>query len=543
MELVAREAYKLKAEINENLDKTGSPHIANIREVINAMHFADITSKQQTLSNKGDAFYKFDYQEDFGDYMYNLGLKYVIYPKKLGLVYGTIYEKTDKDGNSVANYKSLAFNNYARFIADIVANKVIYSESLGHFIIIESHSYTAIQNETDFDMYYPVDKKQKINDFLNVFVDIYDNYIKQKHPYKINIQQIAGIDWRLDCNNNKLTYDEPEENELFFEFYEIASYQLDLKKATDFIDLIAANNNSNHNLKLLHAYVMKRKMKLIPAEKWFIFKDFGRTGKGLFISTFSSIMKKHSVEFENLLGGGFEASNEWANFYNADVIHANETGEITNKQMKEIRKISTGETVTARKIGRDAFTFKIEGVFILDTNNMVDIGDLKADTARTVKVSLKDRNKETESERKRIFKPYWEFMTENGDQTKGKQEAALSFLINSFLYLNICENQFNFENTNFKNYYNAEQLTDTQKMLLTVIYKQGFILSGDELLQSLIKEDYGTLKTAEGQKAMKSIGISINKQKKIEGANCKVNTVGNEELFNNAVKLLLESMD
>ena len=56
---------------------------------------------------------------------------------------------------------------------------------------------------------------------------------------------------------------------------------------------------------LVHAYTMYRKMKLIQAEKWFLIKDFGRSGKGLFMETFEKLLNVNKVNFDSLLSSGF----------------------------------------------------------------------------------------------------------------------------------------------------------------------------------------------------------------------------------------------
>ena len=79
---------------------------------------------------------------------------------------------------------------------------------------------------------------------------------------------------------------------------------------------------------------MMRKTGLVPAEKWFLMKDFGRSGKGLFMKTFYQLLKVNKVNFDSLASGGFEALNEWLNFYGADIAHANETGRITRNTLE-----------------------------------------------------------------------------------------------------------------------------------------------------------------------------------------------------------------
>ena len=69
-------------------------------------------------------------KDDFaGDYINNLTLNYTIKPKEIGLVYGTIFVKTNDQDEKEAHFKSDSFNNYARFIADLISDKVIYSNN------------------------------------------------------------------------------------------------------------------------------------------------------------------------------------------------------------------------------------------------------------------------------------------------------------------------------------------------------------------------------------------------------------------------------
>src|SRR5699024_10692970 len=148
-----------------------------------------------------------------------------------------------------------------------------------------------------------------------------------------------------------------------------------------------------------------RKLDLVPAEKYFLLKDFGRSGKGLLLESFEQLVNVRKVNYDALTGNGFELANEWINFYGADVAHANETGAITEKEMRVLRKIATGENVTGRLIQKNSVSFDIRSVLILDTNEQVDIGAMTGNTSRTVKISLKDRNKdETDQERHNTFK-------------------------------------------------------------------------------------------------------------------------------------------
>lgn len=534
--LQASNYYDQLQSIKKKLDDVETPHISNIKEIINHMFFCDIISPQQVSDNRGNAYYKAFLKGEGATYP-NVMLNYTIVPKLSGLAYGYI-ETKKKNGEEIKHFKYTTFTNYARFLADVVAKKVIYSQKLEHFIVVEKHTYTLIENATDFYNLYYVESRHKINDFLEVMESIFKSDADYRHPYDIRPFVIAGKDWQLDATTGAITDTKPKKHELFFQYYAVPFKAIDVTKAMDYIEMVSGNPASFHNLSLLHAYVFTRKMKIVPPERWFILKDFGRTGKGLFLKTFEPICRVHKIEFENLFSGGIEASNEWANFYGADVAHANETMGITDKHMRMIRKIASGETVNGRYIGSDSFKFKVDSVLILDTNENVDIGEMTANTARTVKIALKDRpESETRQERYRLFSPYWHFITDEETATI----AGLSFLVASFMYFKNQGGVFDFKETTLRAYYSADQLTETQKIMLEVIHRQGFVLSGDETLQQAIKEDYRNLRTERAQRDVKAIGVATNKPKKIDGTVYKVNRIENGELFEQAYTLLKQA--
>lgn len=325
-------------------------------------------------------------------------------------------------------------------------------------------------------------------------------------------------------------------NELYAIKYDVESKDINKDIPNKFFNLVTENDKSKNNLKLIHAYTMYRKMKLVQAEKWFLLKDFGRSGKGLLMTTFESLLNVNKVNFDSLLSPGFEQANEWMNFYGVDVAHANETGEITPQMMRVLRKIATGETISGRGIQKNAFKFKNNAVLILDTNESVDTGEITANTTRTIKISLKDRPiNETDEERYSVFKPYWDFIQPNGKESVA---AAVSFLIVSLEYLKKIGRDFKFYDVTLKHYFNDDELTETQIVLLKFLKEREYIFAGDETLQRLIEQDYKSLRYKQAKEDMKKIGVSINQQKWIEGTNYKVHKVDNQELFDMALKLI-----
>lgn len=522
--------YKKHFEFHSNLDYINTVNLSRVKEISKRINFASISTDKQVFDNKGNVYHR--KKDDFaGDYINNLTLNYTIKPKEIGLVYGTIFVKTNDQDEKEAHFKSDSFNNYARFIADLISDKVIYSKQLDSFLIVKNNQYEVI-DDTNFKLSYPVEPKNQIDDFLDIMLELYREHLNLDHNYKIYPYSVAGNDFIYSCKTLKLIQEKPQSNELYAIKYDVNYKDLDFETPNNFYDLVTDNDKSKHNLKLVHAYTMYRKMKLIQAEKWFLFKDFGRSGKGLFITTFNKLLSVNKVNFDSLVSGGFEASNEWMNFYGADIAHANETGEITKPMMRILRKIATGETISGRGIGRNAFTFKNKSVLILDTNESVDTGEITANTTRTIKIAFKDRpHGETDDERYEIFEPYWNFVQPNGVDS---EIAAVSFLIVSLEYLKETGREFRFKDVTLKNYFSEEELTETQIVLLKVLSKQGFVLSGDETLQRLIEEDYKNMKYKKAQQDMKKIGVATRQDVKIEGKTYKAFKIGNQELFDMA---------
>lgn len=527
-------------KLHRALDEIDSPNLSLIKELSKRIHFAEITSEQQEIDNKGDVFYKLNIN-DFGEYFNNLTLSYTVKAKNTGVVYGIFKKKKDKDGVETPTYTSDVFNNYARFIVDLVTQKVLYARELNEFIIVGDNSYTVLDDVT-FGQQYPVDAKRRINDFIEVMKRIYEEVLKDsKHFYRILPRTFAGNDWIYDISNFTFKQHQLKNNELYFLKYDVDYADIDLNTPNAFLELVAEDDSSLHNIRLVHAYTMLRKVNSIPAEKWFLLKDFGRSGKGLFMETFNSVLKVTNVNMDSLVSGGFEAANEWMNFYGADVAHANETGEINTKNMRVLRKVATAENIQGRHIGRDVYTFKNRAVLILDTNEDVDTGEITANRTRTVKISFKDRPKEeTDAERHDVFSPYWKFVK---DGEENSVSAGLSFMLASLEYLKTLGGKFVFKDVTLKAFYSADEFTQTQELLLMAISKQGYVLSSDEHLQAAIKEDYISFRYQKAKDDIKRIGVELNKSKWIEGQNNKVHQIGNEKLFNEAVRLLKESLN
>ncbi|MDT2743918.1 phage resistance protein [Enterococcus asini] len=534
----ASELYREFQKIRLNVDSVDTPHLSQIKEIIKRVHFADIANNQQALNNTGDVFYK-EYERDEGKTFQDVTLSYTIEAKKTGIVYGLFHTVKDKEGTKRTEFKYAKFSNYARFLADVTSRKVIYSKELKRFVRVTPHAYEVI-DELAFSLDYPVENNRKIPDFLSVIEEIYAHTVRvPTHDYTINPFCFAGSDWVYDCKSLTMEHRTPEDKELFFQYYDVPHAELNLKTVENFLAMVADGSKSLNNLRLLHAYVLLRKLELVPPEYFFILKDFGRTGKGLVMTTFDGLFKVNKVNFDALTGGGFEANNEWFKFYNTDLAHANETGEIDKKNMRILRKISTCEPVTGREIGKDSVKFNIRAVLVLDTNEDVNIGEITANRARTVKIAFKDRpSDETSEERHAVFEPYWDFVAPNNQQSIA---ASLSFLINSLNYLKSLNGVFRFDDVTLRTYFSADELTEPQRVAVVVIDRDGFILAGDDTLRRAIEEEYGSLRYARAKQDFVNVGVKINQSRWIEGQAFRVHEVGNEELFQQIVELINNS--
>ena len=128
--------YNKHHEFHSKLDYVETPNLSRIKEISKRIYFAIISTDKQIFNNKGNVFHKTK-DEFAGDYISNLTLDYTIKPKEIGAVYGTISVKTTMENgeeDKQAHFKSSPFNNYAKFIVDLISEKVIYSTELDRFI-------------------------------------------------------------------------------------------------------------------------------------------------------------------------------------------------------------------------------------------------------------------------------------------------------------------------------------------------------------------------------------------------------------------------
>ncbi|MDW4297267.1 hypothetical protein QI059_08070 [Staphylococcus saprophyticus] len=89
--------YKKHFEFHSNLDYINTTSLSKIKEISKRINFASISGDKQIFNNKGNLYHR--EKSDIGDYINNLTLDYIIIPKEIGVIYGTIYTKTTENDN------------------------------------------------------------------------------------------------------------------------------------------------------------------------------------------------------------------------------------------------------------------------------------------------------------------------------------------------------------------------------------------------------------------------------------------------------------
>lgn len=526
---------KLK-EIKSSIDEIETPSLAKIKRVLNYMHFGYIASQEQLELNQANVILLYKNNEATA---YGCDVAYYIQNKKTALVYAGIKPKY-QDGE-VSGYKVLYQNeiNYSYFIADLLDEKIIFSKEFDQFIKINKHEQTfELVDEAFFKVHYPASSKQAvIKNFLPTFEELYRKHIKKRHNFTIRRYSFYTNDFIYDVDNLIKEDRRPHKNELFFAYYEVSSNELNQALVTDFKQNVTSDPNTLHNLNLMHAYVMRRKLGLEPPEKFFAFKDGGRTGKGLFVKSFNTLFSVNKLNLDTLLSPNvFERNNEQFKAYGCDVVHINEAKAITENDMRAIRPLATNEWLTARLIGGDSFTFKPHCTLLLDTNEAMTIGTMKANVSRTVNISLNERPAtETDEARHKFFKPYWDYIAPDGEAVH--IASALSFLVDSLEYLQATGGKFQFKEVAFTDTTKNEAIDYIHAALLKMQKdahdKEPFILANDPIVKNLLEKCYGNSKDEIERKKsdFERKGIELSKLKKIDGQPKRVHCISNTDAF------------
>src|SRR5699024_5386210 len=146
-------------------------------------------------------------------------------------------ENDNGEEEKKSTFKADVFNNYARFIADLISDKVIYSDELDAFLIVKSNTYEVI-DDTNFALNYPVDNKHQINDFLEVMLEMYREHLNVEHGYNILPYTIEGNNWIYDCRNLEFRNKALQSNELYAKKNDSNASEIDTDTPKQFFDFV-----------------------------------------------------------------------------------------------------------------------------------------------------------------------------------------------------------------------------------------------------------------------------------------------------------------
>lgn len=137
----------------------------------------------------------------------------------------------------------------------------------------------------------------------------------------------------------------------------------------------------------------------------------GGNGKGIILNSLTQSFPHlaHSVDARRITGGkhgdgGFSQENEMGNLMGSLWAYDSEADAISLEQLTTLKRIATGDPVTAREIGRNEVKFKPQATMAIATNNPVVTTMTAASARRYVYIRMKDGRKAED------FQPLLEFV-------------------------------------------------------------------------------------------------------------------------------------
>ncbi|MFT8359254.1 bifunctional DNA primase/polymerase [Bifidobacterium aquikefiri] len=248
-------------------------------------------------------------------------------------------------------------------------------------------TWHAISNlETEYHVkttkaYYPW------NDQLRIECKKLDKRVK--HGIKFNNRAYLRTQQGID----RITPDD----ERFKQPYELTldvDYSASLAvKAVEYMRDVTADEHSAQNLGRMFATPLLEPYKHLT----YVMYGDGGNGKGILLSMLSNSFPDlaASVDSQRILGGkrgsgGFDTQQETGKLIGTLWAYDEDADTIGIDQLTYLKKISTGDAVTARRIGENAVSFTPRCTFIIATNNQVITTMTAAVSRRFVYIRMRD---------------------------------------------------------------------------------------------------------------------------------------------------------
>lgn len=437
-------------------------------------------------------------------------------------IYGEVKmtQETDNRPARVTYYAENNFPPFAKLVIDYligkyaIADGCLYDVSNRQFRSLDEY---ALQTKYGF---------KDANHILEILSGIHHHLNVEPINY-IQHYQIAGQDFIIDLESNKLLNEPPKQNVSYFKHYpvKLSDAQNSQKIAQEFLEYVIADNQSLHNAQLQAYYMAQVACGIRPKTNFFISKSGVRTGKGLRHIALSGLFKKIDVELDTLKSNGFEALQAWAMFSGGEMALATEQGDIQGIAMERVLKIiATERTHVARSIGQNQSLVHLSSVLCIDTNRTVALSDEM--NGRKVLIQYQDRPEdETDFEREEVFAKYWQAFT-NRDKSP-KIIGSVGFLLNSMEYFKQQGEMYLWKNVEV---FNKIDLDDFQIALINALQEVDFVQrTGNKEVVELAYAVYRGSNKLLGR-AISEIGVEAI-SKKINGQTVRGYSIENQERF------------
>ncbi|WP_162143203.1 bifunctional DNA primase/polymerase, partial [Granulicoccus phenolivorans] len=234
-------------------------------------------------------------------------------------------------------------------------------------------------------------------------------------------------------------------------------------QAVQFLRDVTVDDKSGMNLCRMFATPLLEPYKHLT----YVLYGDGGNGKGILLNTLAASLPglTASVDSQKILGGrrgsgGFDTQQEMGKLIGALWAFDEDADTISLEQLTALKKISTGDSVTARRIQENAVSFAPRCTFIVATNNPVITTMSNAIARRFVYVRMKDGRKPSE------FASLLEFR---------RQYGVAPFLMASCLtWLQHGDDPYYDVSVG-----SASDLSEAEQWLVDMICEQGYAVSRD----------------------------------------------------------------
>lgn len=276
-------------------------------------------------------------------------------------------------------------------------------------------------------------------------------------------------------------------------------------QAVQFLRDVTVDDKSGMNLCRMFATPLLEPYKHLT----YVLYGDGGNGKGILLNTLAQSLPglTASVDSQKILGGrrgsgGFDTQQEMGKLIGALWAFDEDADTISLEQLTALKKISTGDSVTARRIQENAVSFAPKCTFIVATNNPVITTMSNAIARRFVYVRMKDGRKPSE------FQELLEFRREYG---------VAPFLMASCLtWLQHGDDPYYDVSVG-----SAADLSEAEQWLVDMICEQGYAVSRDNPYPESAREH---------KSSISKLGLKTQ-SKKIQDSSIRVLVVADERRF------------